>query len=270
MTLRVDEDLAKGGQATSTLADGIKVSRVFMVSGIEGNPSGIIPAALTAGRIPQVGEPHPSIGNITCDSVTAVPVDGAEVQVTANYSALKTGQTAVDENAQVQISFSSSVQSVETNQFFNASNNKELMILEYTFPPDEDPNGVAGPKKIVPTATREQAILVATLSRLESKPPLEKSKAFTEHLNKRTFLGSGPRTWLCTSITGVSSDGGQTYQVTYVFEFSQDKWDTTLAWRDEETGAIPDDVDTQPEALKAFQLQPTANFQDLDLEQFDG
>lgn len=268
MTLQVFEDLVKG-QATSTLADGKKVTRVFMVTGIQGNPVDIIPAALTAGSIPQVGDAHPSIGTITCDSVTANPVDAAEVQVSANYSTLREGQTGVDEEAQVQISFSSSVQSVETNEFFDGTN-KKLMVLEYTFPPDEDPEGTATPKKVVPTASREQAILVATLSRLESEPPLNKAVQFVEHTNKRTFLGTGARTWLCTSITGVSSDGGETYQVTYTFEFREETWDVKLAWADQETGAIPDDVDTQAEAFKDFQLQPTANFQELDLEQFQG
>jgi len=237
MTLEVFEDLVKG-QATSTLADGTKVTRVFMVSGIEGNPADIIPGALTAGQIPRVGDPHPSIGTITCDSVTATPVDAAQVQVSANYSTLRTGQTGVDEEARVQISFSSSVQGVETNEFFSGTT-KKLMVLEYTFPPEEDPEGTSKPKKVVPTATREQAILVATLSRLESEPPLTKAVNFVEHTNKRTFLGTGARTWLCTSITGVSSDGGETYQVTYTFEYRSETWDVKLAWADQETGATP-------------------------------
>lgn len=265
---KVFEDLSRGGGATRTLSDGTKVSRLFLVSEITGNRPDIIPNALTAGNIPRVGDRHPSIPSIICDTVTANPTDADKAEVTANYSTLKHGNTPVNEEAEVSITLSGSVQSVTTNEFFLSNNKKELMKLEYRYPQDKNPEGVNKPVEIVPTANREQAIITAVMSRLEDEHPLQKAVGFVEHTNKRTFLGTGPRTWLCTSIGGVSNDSGETYQVTYTFEYRSETWDVVLAFADKETGAIPVDVDGQPSAKKPFKLQPTADFGRLRLEGF--
>lgn len=262
--MRVEPDLVKGN-VSRTLSDGTKVTRVYMVSEIEGNRSDIIFNA--TGAVPQPGDVHPTIPRIRVESVTANPVDSNTVEVTVVYATLKIGDSQVNEDAETQITIGGSVQSVLTNQFFEGRN-KKLMVLKYTFPPDEDPEGTATEKEIVPTANREQAIITATLSRLEDEDPLNKAIEFVEHTNSRTFLGTRPRTWLCTSINGVSNDSGETFQVTYVFEFREETWDAVLAFTDKETGAIPSDVDTQADAQRPFQLQPTADFGQLDIEAF--
>jgi len=260
---KVFEDL-KGGSMNVSLTGGTKIVRRFLVSEIEGNKFDIIPLAVIAGGVPIIGELHPSVPFQIVDSITTEVKGSNEVGLNINYTS---AQFAVDEEAQVHITISATVQAVLTNEFVEGGG-KKLMVLEYEYPPDEDPEGTPGPKKIVPTATKQQALIVVTLSRLESKDPLNKAVLFVDKTNERNFLGTGPRTWLCASINGVSNDGGKTYQVTYVFEFQRESWDVVLAFTDKETGEIPIDVEEQPEAKKTFQLQFVNDFGDLELEEF--
>lgn len=271
--MNVFEDLARGGGATSALGGGFKVQRLFVVDNIEGNPADIIPRGLTAGGIPKTGDIHPSVPRIRCNNVSATPIDANKVEVTASYETLSFGKTPVDEEAEIQISINGSVQSVLTNQFFKG-NKKVGMTLEYTFPPNKDKKGLPPntPQKIVPTANREQAIISISLSRLESEHPLNKAIQFVDKTNSKSFLGTKERTWLCRAITGVSGDSGETYQVTYQFEFKAENWDVFIFWADKNTGEIPAEVAEKPsaftESAKFFQLQRTADFGKLKLEKF--
>ena len=85
-------------------------------------------------------------------------------------------------------------------------------------------------------------------------------------MNSKTFLGQKPKTWLCTSITSNSDDSGETYQVDYEFQLNVGTWDKDAAFTDAETGRIPADIESQPDALKRFQLQTKKDFEDLRLE----
>ena len=261
---KIFEDV-KGGSVNVSLKGGTKIVRKFIISEISGNRPDIIPNAVFASGVPKVGDIHPTVEFQICTSITTEVIGAVEVAVNVTYSS---AEFAVDEEAQVHITISGTVQSVVTNEFF-VSGEKQLMILEYEYPADEDPEGTAIAKKIVPTASKEQALIVVTLRRLESKTPLNKAAKFVDKTNSKTFLGTGKKTWLCTSINGVSSDGGKTYEVTYVFEYRREDWDVVLAFTDKDTGLIPIDVEDQPEAKKKFQLQDTLDFGNLNLEEFE-
>lgn len=271
--MNVFEDLVRGGGATTALGGGFKVQRLFVVDNIEGNPHDIIPRSLSAQGIPKPGDIHPAVPRIRCNSVTANPIDANKCEVTASYETLSFGSTPVDEEAEIQISINGSVQSVTTNQFFEGTK-KVGMSLTYTYPPNKDRKGLPPntPQKVVPEAIREQAIISISLSRLESEHPLNKAIRFVDRTNSKGFLGTGKKTWLCRAITGVSGDSGETYQVTYQFEFKSEGWDVFIFWADKNTGEIPAEVAEKPkafpEAAKLFQLQKTADFGKLKLEKF--
>ena len=261
---KVFEDV-KGGSINVTLQNGAKVMRRFIVSEIEGNKSAIIFNGINAGGVPRPGDPHPDIPFQTVESIQSEVLGSNEIALSINYSNIA---QAVDEEAQVFMSISGSVQSVVTNEFVTPVG-KQLMQLEYKYPLNKDPEGTDTIKKIIATATKQQAIVVVTLRRLESQHPLEKVKKFTDKINSRRFLNSAQRTWMCTSITADSNDGNQTFQVSYVFEFREETWDVDLFFTNKETGEIPLDVKDQPLAFNNFQLQEFADFGELNLELFD-
>ena len=261
---KVHEDV-KGGSINVTLQNGAKVMRKFIISEIEGNPSAIIFNGINAGGVPRPGDPHPDIPFQTVESIQSDVLGSNEIALSINYSNIA---QAVDEEAQVFISISGSVQSVLTNEFFTPVG-KQLMQLDYRYPLNRDPEGTNTVKKIIATANKQQAIIVVTLKRLESENPLTKAVRFVDRINTRRFLGTGPRTWLCSSITGDSNDGNETYQVSYVFEFRPQTWDVDLFFTNKETGEIPIDVKDQPLAFNNFQIQEAVDFGALNLELFE-
>jgi hypothetical protein len=58
--------------------------------------------------------------------------------------------------------------------------------------------------------------------------------------NSQTWNGADPNTYLCTSITGRSNDGGVTYVVTYTFEYDPvNFFQSIVFWEDPITRTRP-------------------------------
>jgi len=103
-----------------------------------------------------------------------------------------------------------------------------------------------------------------TITREETANPLDLA---VYYVGKANLAGWHLRpedpahSWLCTSITGSSSDNGVTYQVTYSFmrrlaylgngtTVGYD-WHTHKYWIDPKNNTVPDDASTAPDALNA-------------------
>jgi hypothetical protein len=262
---KVDEDIV-GGSINSSLSNGAVVVRLFLVSEIEGNKHSIHNNALNASNVPQNGDPHPSIPVIRVDSRVTSAKGSNEILVTVNYKTLDSGNSPTDEEAETQISLGATVQTVETNKHILANGKSELMELKFTYPEGEAPDGVDNEKVVIPTVSKEVPSIIASMGRQESTHPLNKASIFVGTLNKKTFLGTKQKTWLCTKIVGVSNNSGESYAVSYEFQYQSDTWDVELAFTDPETGLIPPTVADNPEALKKFQLQTLEDFDLLKLK----
>lgn len=61
--------------------------------------------------------------------------------------------------------------------------------------------------------------------------------------------------WLCTRVDARSEDGGETYVVTYEYQFNPETWDVTVEWTDPETRKAPPDL-VEGEGRQTFQIYP--------------
>lgn len=265
---RIIEDLI-GATTTLSLSDGFTATRIFFADAVEGNFDAIQFQAIENGQIPNTGDPHPTIPLIIVDNInaTSAPNSRRQVKLTVNYKAPRFGDSAPDEEAQTQITISATVQTVQTNKHI-VNGVEKLIILQYSYPTGEAPDGVDSVKEVVATIDKQIPLIVATLSRRESEDPAQKGFDNVGRLNSRRFIGGGKGLWLCTKIGGPSSDGGQTFQVTYEFMRKKGGWNTDVAFTDERTGKIPADIEAQPLALLNVTTQETVDFSKLDLGPF--
>lgn len=110
---------------------------------------------------------------------------------------------------------------------------------------------------------------VLLFERKESTNPAANSLTYTGAVNS-VALGSGDyaiRTLLCLGIEGSSTDDGETWQVTYRFQYRSNTWDATLIYIDPETDRPHDDVDIAgADGVTTARIYREADFTSLDLD----
>lgn len=266
--MRIIEDIL-GGTVTESLTDGFKATRIFIAVGVTGNKDAVQYNAIINGQIPRTGTPHPTIPKLIVDNIAAtnMPNSQGQIKLTVNYTTIKFGDTSPDEEGQTSITISGTIQTVQTNKHF-VKGKEKLIILEYEYPKGKSPDGIDEVKKVIPTIDKQIPLIVATLSRRETKDPAQKARDFVGKVNSRKFIGSKKGLWMCTNIGGPSSDGGATYGVTYEFMRNRGGWETDVFFTDEKTGKIPIDVEDQPKAHVEAQTQEEADFTKLNLGPF--
>jgi hypothetical protein len=269
----INQDIISGSSVTSTLSGGASAVRVFYVEDLTGPPSNRLFEALTVGGIPRVGDPHPASQFVICDNVTVSPLTDSNTQamVTASYKPLTFGSSNPDEEGQTQIRLGSTVQSVTTNKFFQGSKSK-FMRLKYKFEEGDQNSRGLDEEEQIGEVEKQVPITTASFSRQESQRPLKKSQLYVGKTNSSTFLDGKKNTWLCTDITGNTTDGGETYSVNYEFAFNSETWSPVVSYINPETRLPPVGAFTeagaikQPDAVKSFQIYQTIDFNKLKLD----
>ena len=265
----VHEDIVKG-QTSLSLSSGWTASRVFIVTDVDGTPDSVAYRAISSGQIPAPGTLHPSIPKIVVDNISGNPLGSRQVELTLTYKAINSSNSSPDEESQTQINISGTIKTVKTNYHINEKGEEELMKLSYIYPTNKDPNGIDGAvNKVIPMIEKQIPMIVATLSRRESKDPAQKAFDFVGKLNSRTFIGGKRELWMCTKISGSSGDSGETFSVTYEFMRNEGGWNTDVLFTDERTGKPPVDIEKQKEtAIINVKTQRTADFNKLKLGPF--
>lgn len=101
--------------------------------------------------------------------------------------------------------------------------------------------------------------------RHESAAPLAKSLQYVGRVNDAAIWTGAARTWLCTGITGRSENGGDSYLVTYEFQYNPETWDQTVIFIDSDTGRPPPGL-VADTGVKTLEMQDTETFSNLDLD----
>jgi hypothetical protein len=241
-------------------ANGYAIVRVFVLDGVQGNPTDIAFQALNTPPVPLHGEPHPTISGHVCDSALAEALSPSQVRVTCTYKLLST-QVIPDERQPAQISIGASVQTKQTSYDVNG----KVITLKHTF--TDTVNGVETTSVKEQTGEVEIQVpqMVVRYSRRETQAPLDKALLFIDTVNSSTFLGDPPGYWLCTRLEGTSSDGGKTWQVEYEFQRdSRNQWKSTVVYIDPDTNQ-PVVPDGNGEDVKTIDVYPPADFNQLSL-----
>lgn len=284
------------GAELSQTADTVTAKRTGLVTGIEGDLSKVF----TQPGIPRIGDPYPGMGPPFATKITVRPEAGdpGTAHVLVEYGQPDTaaeggiGWQLPLEPEPPQIEVSTVVVPVQTER--DIDGNQITVTHAFTYPEDEHPQIV---KPEDPTDTRDVWVgdvyrggivtkrsttkrklwveqvgsvqtwepqTVVRLRRRERKPPGDKSKGYVGHLNRDRVFGDPEKTWLCTEIRGASSDGGETYAVTYAFQRLGDTASPTIVFQDPETGG-PVSAPIENEGFKDVDVLPTAAFRLLRL-----
>jgi len=164
---------------------------------------------------------------------------------------------------QAQIEVGGSLAQVQTNKDVDGI----PITLSYTYPVDYPLDERKRGKTItqggmVPKRINET---VLTFSGREAASPLNKSIYYKGTVNNGGWVGmpdAEART--CTDITGKSNDGGETYEVTYVFEYRKDGWDETAVFINPDDGKPPQDL------VDGVGIKPVINYTETEFnDMFD-
>lgn len=276
MTIEVKEtDLIDGSAFSWNSTEGVTLSRAFMVTGIEGNKAAKPWLAANADGIPKHKDEHPDVllSYVVNKTVNMLGAETGEVIV--EYAPFKSGEGNEDDAEQAYRTkrVSGSVQSVETNkalEYYGTTDKEELMNVEYEWAEGTKP----GPELIdkqVGTVRKEDAILTMEITKIETTDPFNKILTYQGTMNSVTWSGGGPRSWFLREISSTTDDGGETWTVSYRFQYRADNWDVDVAYIDPRTGAPPKhagevDPDTgidQILALPVFRIYRMTDFNKL-------
>lgn len=232
--------------------DGYTVTRTFIVEGLTGNAHRRLYDATTASGIPRRGDAHPSIPGIRCDTLTASPEQrDTKVRVVATYRALD-ADSSLEGSADVALRTS-----LTTKETDRDKDGHQMRVVHNLKQYDENGNRLRDKTIVqIPTASVQRPLVVYTVTRKEKAPPLRAALRFVGSTGR---WSGGLTTWLCSSITANTSDGGRLYDVTY--EFTHDP----AGWRFEAT-VYDENGQVYPGAsIKVFDVYPGANFSELNV-----
>jgi len=257
-------DILDGNSGNLNMRKGWTFDRQATVTGVIGNGYEKIINAANADGMPEMGSPHPhpDLYNVLLQDKQCTSISNDIVTLTLKYRApdvfIPTGDDVV-------INVGSSLSQTETNLDANGN----VLFTSYTYPADyernvqmrgvtEDQPGIIS--KLIPQTTQQYV-------RLEEDSPLALSNTYVGAINSVFFAGGAPKTWMCTGITGNSVDGGDTWSVTYSFQFKVDTWDTQLIYINPDTSKPPPFLTPAAIAagVKSYQIYPLLDFNQLGL-----
>lgn len=234
-------DIIDGGRL-GVSSRGWRATRIAKLGGLTNASQAAIYAAMnsssittsTGERMPQYGDPHPGIPGIAVLDIEVGQVDKGIVEVAIQYGVPDLTLTPPSDTAPPQIEVGATVQEVETALDVNGNimtvgkfvDTGDALVLE------------------IQTGTVRKQIpsVYFRFQRREPYSPGDKARRFVGTMNATVVFDDPPKYWLCTGITGTSTDFGASYNVTYEFLRNDDTWDAVVAWIDPATGRIPTDV----------------------------
>lgn len=270
-------------------------TRGFHVSNIPGPPEGKPIEAMKAVGIPRLGDPHPTAGFLFATDRTSRMIDVDQCEIVVQYKIPKPSEgdpspglgggvegpvPGTQETDGGTISVGATATPVQTYRDRNGSLMRVGSIIEKE-KQVTDPNTGVKAKQTVQEATIQirqaeylNPLVVMRVERTESGSPEQVARRFVGTVNSAPLgIGSSglrkddPRTWLCTRIDGTSNDGGQTYHVTYEFQYNPASYDFHAVFINPETGQPQFDPDfITGEEEQNYRVYDEADFNDLGIE----
>lgn len=140
------------------------------------------------------------------------------------------------------------------------------------FPSEAEPN--ARNFVLAPDIECEQVGTVSTplamehvfFERIEDRDPHAKARQFDGKTNRSPVFGDAKHFWLCVAIRGSTTDGAQTFTVSYEFARNPDTWNATAVYIDPDAGGPVPGASVENGDLKTgLRITGDIEFEDLNL-----
>lgn len=251
----------RNGHSGVTDAKGWKeLTRTAIIQGLTGDGDARLDAALEVSGMPEIGDAHPHVSDLKLKEIRPEAATPSVVKVRLVYRRLEptSWENPQDNPDYMNIQVGTTVSQVQSNLDVDGN----PITVSYT-PSGESEVTVSS----LVTKTESRSTIV--IERRESSSPGDNSREYTNTVNIagwRHDPGAQPRTWKCVSIVGRSDDGGDTYLVTYTFEFKADMWDFDVVYIDSSTGRPPSNpAPSASNGIETYQLYEMKNFNSLHL-----
>lgn len=261
-------------QATVTKTrDGASATRRFIVSDIGGQPEVRALAALDAPDVPVINEPYPGGIALFVENKTVTALEPDIFEVVVNYAPFKEGPENQEGEQGAIISVGGSLTSQQTT--FDKDGN-EIFVgpIEGLPNPEFFENGNLDVPTQIDLPAQAGVVNVQVpqykvrFQRKENDSPELKAKNNVGKVNSVQFLGVPEKKVLCTSITGTSNDGGETYSVSYEFQVNLDDngWTVGVVYIDRETGLPLKGANVDDGTKKVVDVYQEVDFNALNLQ----
>lgn len=190
-----------------------------------------------------IGQPHPILPGCSLDSIAPRHESPSVVRCMLNYKSLDAselplgaggggGPEAGEDGYTIEVG--GSLVQKETNK------DRDGMLLHaYRIGAGVGPDD---PESYIATVPVLRPQVTISISRREPTNPMAKAKAYVGTAGAAGWKldpTAGVNTWLCTGISGTSTDGGKTFDVRHDFQYDPDTWTIRIYWHDKATGEIP-------------------------------
>lgn len=204
MTAKID---IKRSSRVRLTEDGYRAERVAMVSGVSGTAAQVLYNAINDSQLPDIGDAHPEISDITLQSIDCQPAGGGQFRVVMSYYK-DSGQTTTKASAEVRMSTGFAVEEQNTDS------NGEAMTATY----------LAGTSlvKQVFTAEVERPRSTFEFEYTASAIPHGDINIYLGKINSTAWNGYAAGTILCAGID--ARPAGSDYRVTYTFTYRAEGW----------------------------------------------
>lgn len=236
------------GESAQWTAEGWTFQRKAVVHGLTGPAVTRLRSAVEALGV-RIGDPHPDNPLAKLESVSPSMLGQSECEVNLTYKQKGKDPNQSSNNCTIEVS--ASLGQDDTN--VDVDGDPILMNIG-------GKEFCGELKKLIPQ-------VVIRASRQEEESPGAKAIEYVGAVNDGGWSlhpEAESRTWMCTGISGRTSDGGLTWEVSYEFSYRPDNWDERFIVHDPTTGKP-----MASDAWQMFQLYEEKSFNALNLNAGD-
>lgn len=255
----VEFDKMNGSNATLA-ATGWEAERIAFVYGVTGDGDEKLYNAVTDPAMPSIGDEHPAIQGCLLSRIKPEAIDTTTVKCTLEYRTVN-GNWIPSTETPTQIEVGAGLAQKETNKDINGND----LVVSYTYTEPQRARWGIQETEAVNQGGRisvlRPEVTLSVVKKLAYSPESQ-AISYVGKTNISSWRGYPANTWLCTNITGRSSDGGVTYDATYSFQYRASGWDETYVFILPD-GNPPDVTDANSSKTSSFYSR--INFGELGL-----
>ena len=248
MTVKID---LKSSSRLRLDKNGYRAERIAQVSGVTGNIDALLYNALNDAGLPNVGDVHPVIDNITLQTIETVDQGGGNYRVVMSYFNDLGTEAGID-NARYKGRVNASTEVIYRDR------NGDVMQTEYLV------EGLRVSEYF--PAEIERAMLIMEFEYTDPFFPQAEINKYMGKINSTPWLGYAENT---IYLAGISvDDQGENYSIKFSFQYNPETWifSPTVAYHYNIIEAHPDRPDADLDldsGTKDFEVYETVDFSPL-------